>query len=65
MGDFIMTMDDRSDVSDNSDDGDNKIAFDFAVRLNNSESRGDPHLRNSLAFGLRTWFAKSHDADLD
>lgn len=53
MGDFIMTMDDRSDASYDSDEGDNKIAFDFAVRLNNSESHILGLLRNSQELGLR------------
>lgn len=44
MGDFIMTMDDRSDYSGDSDDEQNKIAFDFAVRLNNSASHNERYL---------------------
>lgn len=32
MGDFIMTMDERSDISGDSDDGDTGFAFDFTVR---------------------------------
>jgi len=33
MSDFIMTMDDRSDVSSDSEDQDTGISFDFNVRF--------------------------------
>ena len=32
MSDFIMTMDERSDYSSDSEDQDNGISFDFNVR---------------------------------
>lgn len=53
MGDFIMTMDDRSDYSGDSDDGENKIAFDFAVRSNNSASHIERELPNPRCLVLR------------
>lgn len=34
MSDFIMTMDDRSDISNESEEGDVGFSFDFNVRKN-------------------------------